>query len=95
MATSKAVLTTDSGPAHIASATGVSTVVLFGAGNENNTSPYNKEGLSIIRLGQLPCEPCVKNKCLLYGIPKCMELLDNKLIINKVMELSHRASLHL
>jgi len=82
IARSKAVLTTDSGPAHLANAVGTPTVVLFGAGNEDNTSPYNKNNLTVLRYGQLSCEPCVRNKCELYGIPKCMQLLDEIKIIN-------------
>ncbi len=82
IASAKMVLTTDSGPAHLANALGVYTVVLFGAGNENNTAPYNPENRHIVRLGDLPCEPCVKNTCMLYGIPQCLDLLD----IGKVMQ---------
>jgi lipopolysaccharide heptosyltransferase II len=82
MQQSAAILTTDSGPAHLANALGVPTVVLFGAGNENNTAPYNKEYLKVIRSGKLECEPCVRNTCKLYGVPKCMQLLDEKEIIN-------------
>lgn len=82
MAGSKAVLTTDSGPAHLANAVGAPTVVLFGAGDENNTAPYNIQGLTVIRYGKLICEPCVRNTCKLYGIPKCMEMLDEIKIIN-------------
>ena len=85
MASARVVLTTDSGPAHLANATGTYTVVLFGAGNEKNTAPYNAGNRSIIRLGHLPCEPCVKNTCVLYGIPKCLELLNEEEIIEKVM----------
>ncbi|QXV67008.1 glycosyltransferase family 9 protein [Mucilaginibacter sp. 21P] len=81
MAGSKAVLTTDSGPAHLANALGVPTIVLFGAGDENNTAPYNKDNLQVIRYGQLECEPCVRNTCKLYGVPKCMQLLDEKRIL--------------
>ena len=77
------MLSTDSGPAHIANALGVPLVVLFGAGNENNTAPFNKENRVILRLGQLPCEPCVKNTCI-YGLPKCLELLDEQLIVKAV-----------
>jgi lipopolysaccharide heptosyltransferase II len=86
IAASKAVLTTDSGPAHVANALGINTIVLFGAGNEKNTAPFNKGNRTIIRLGQLPCEPCVKNTCLLYGIPKCLELLDSHQIVEAVKE---------
>lgn len=82
MASSKAVLTTDSGPAHLANSLGVPTIVLFGAGNEQNTAPYNKENLKVIRAGKLECEPCVRNTCKLYGIPKCMQLIDEIEIIN-------------
>ena len=79
------MMTTDSGPAHIANALGTHTVVLFGAGNENNTAPYNKFNRSIIRLGQLKCEPCVNNTCKLYGIPKCLQLLDENIIVQQVI----------
>jgi lipopolysaccharide heptosyltransferase II len=82
MASSKAVLTTDSGPAHMANAVGAPTIALFGAGNENNTAPYNKNNLTVIRYGKLICEPCVRNTCKLYGIPKCMEMLDEIKIID-------------
>jgi lipopolysaccharide heptosyltransferase II len=84
MASSKAVLTTDSGPAHLANALSVPTIVLFGAGNELNTAPYNKEYLTVLRAGKLECEPCVRNTCKLYGIPKCMELLDELQIVNSL-----------
>ncbi|UAY52825.1 glycosyltransferase family 9 protein [Ferruginibacter albus] len=84
MGSCKLVLTTDSGPAHVANAVGSNTLVLFGAGNENNTAPYNKVNCQIIRLGQLSCEPCLKNKCELYGVPKCLLLLDENKIVTEV-----------
>lgn len=77
-----AVLTTDSGPAHVANALGTHSIVLFGAGNENNTAPYNKDSRTIIRLGQLPCEPCVSNTCKLYGVPQCLARLDEHIIVS-------------
>jgi heptosyltransferase-2 len=79
IASGSVMLTTDSGPAHIGNALGVPVVVLFGAGNEKNTAPYNKDRLTVLRLGQLPCEPCVKNTCI-YGLPKCLEQLDENKI---------------
>ena len=82
MGSSAAILTTDSGPAHLANSVGIPTIVLFGAGNEHNTAPYNKQNLTVIRYGKLSCEPCVKNTCRLYGVPKCMQLLDELQIIN-------------
>ncbi len=80
----KAVLTTDSGPAHVSDAQGIPTVVLFGAGNESNTAPWNS-GL-VIRLGQLACEPCVSNTCKLYGVPLCLTSLDENMIASAVLK---------
>jgi len=81
MAGCTAMLTTDSGPAHLANSVGAPVIALFGAGNEHNTAPYNKSNLTVIRYGGLACEPCVKNVCKLYGIPKCMQLIDELQII--------------
>jgi ADP-heptose:LPS heptosyltransferase len=86
MASAKAVLTTDSGPAHLANSLGTPTIVLFGAGNEHNTAPYNKDNLAIIRAGKLDCEPCVRNTCKLYGVPKCMQLIDEITIVNALSQ---------
>ena len=86
MAASAAILTTDSGPAHMANSVGTPTIVLFGAGNEHNTAPYNKQNLTVIRYGKLSCEPCIKNTCELYGIPKCMQMIDELQIINALSQ---------
>jgi heptosyltransferase-2 len=82
MAGAKVLLTTDSGPAHLANSVGTPVIALFGAGNEHNTAPYNKSNVTVLRAEKLNCEPCVRNTCQLYGIPKCMELLDELQIIN-------------
>jgi lipopolysaccharide heptosyltransferase II len=91
MAGSAAVLTTDSGPAHLANAVGAPVIALFGAGNEHNTSPYNKQNLTVLRYGKLSCEPCVRNTCKLYGVPKCMEMLDELQIINTLSQYINHA----
>ena len=88
LASARLLLTTDSGPAHLANALGTHTIVLFGAGKESNTAPYNKDLRNIIRLGKLSCEPCEKNVCVRYGIPQCLERLDS----NRIVE---TAKLHL
>jgi lipopolysaccharide heptosyltransferase II len=78
------MLTTDSGPMHLANALGVHTVALEGASDERNTAPYNKDRSTLIRYGQLPCEPCVKNTCR-YGTPKCLLSMDNAGIVAAVL----------
>jgi heptosyltransferase II len=84
LASAQLMLTTDSGPAHLANAVGTQTVVLFGAGNENNTSPYQKDKVQVIRLGKLSCEPCTKNICIQFGTPQCLELLETADILAAV-----------
>ncbi|RYZ54025.1 MAG: glycosyltransferase family 9 protein [Chitinophagaceae bacterium] len=86
LASARAVLTTDSGPAHLANALGTQTVVLFGAGNEANTAPYEKELLQVIRLGQLSCEPCTKNVCVRFEKPQCLERLDTQFITTTLQQ---------
>ncbi len=81
-----AMFTSDSGPAHLANALGVPVVVTFGAGNEMNTAPYNTELVTVLRLGQLPCEPCLQNICK-FGLPKCLELLEINRIVSAVKNL--------
>ncbi|MCU0403379.1 MAG: glycosyltransferase family 9 protein [Chitinophagaceae bacterium] len=81
--TAPVMLTTDSGPMHLANALGVHTVALEGASDEKNTAPYNADRRTLIRSGLLPCEPCVKNVCI-YGTPKCLMNMQDKLIVDAV-----------
>lgn len=80
------VITTDSGPAHLANAFHTPTIVLFGAGNEKNTAPFNRETLRVIKNDQVKCRPCVKNICP-FQTNYCIESLSPKAIINTAMEL--------
>lgn len=86
---SKVMLTTDSGPMHLANALGVHTVALEGASDEKNTAPYNKDRSTLIRYGKLDCEPCVKNTCK-FGLPECLLRMDNHTIVSAVLEALHQ-----
>jgi heptosyltransferase-1 len=55
------VITTDTGPMHIAAAMGVPVVALFGPTAPWRTGPHGK-GHHVIRK-QLECSPCFKKKC--------------------------------
>jgi len=55
------VITTDSGPMHLAAAVGTPVVALFGPTDPARTGPYG-EGHTIIRT-DLPCSPCFLKKC--------------------------------
>jgi lipopolysaccharide heptosyltransferase II len=89
LASAKLMLTTDSGPAHLANALGTPTLVLFGAGNENNTAPYNRNARTITRLGKLSCEPCQKNVCVQFSTPQCLELMETTTIIQEAKQLAN------
>lgn len=58
---SAVVVTTDSGPMHIAAAVGTPTIALFGPTDPKRTGPYGK-GHTVIRK-ELPCSPCLLKKC--------------------------------
>ena len=81
----KVIVSTDSGTAHLANALNKKLLVLFGAGNEFNTGPYNKENAQIIRTS-FECTPCVSNKCK-FGLPKCLLALEVGDIINRIKNL--------
>lgn len=78
-------ISTDSGIAHVCNAFQVPTVVLFGAGNEANTAPVNREWVKVIRLPGLPCAPCLKNTCR-FGEPMCLSRLDAKMIVSALFD---------
>jgi lipopolysaccharide heptosyltransferase II len=83
---SDVVLSSDSGIAHIANAVGTHVVVLFGAGNEKNTAPYNSDKCTIVRADGISCAPCVSNTCR-YGHVNCMNHIDEKKVIELVKNL--------
>ncbi len=55
------VITTDSGPMHIAAAVGTPVVALFGPTDARRTGPYGK-GHRVVSV-DIPCRPCFRKKC--------------------------------
>lgn len=62
------LVTTDSGPMHLAAAVGTPVVALFGPTDPQKTGPYG-DGHIIIR-ADLPCSPCLRREC---PTTKCMQ----------------------
>ncbi len=85
------IVSTDSGIAHLGNAFSVKTVVLFGAGDERSTRPYNSENLQIIRKPGLACAPCVSNTCK-YQHTNCLRELDVDLILKGLEQLIPKSS---
>ena len=78
-----AFVSVDSGPAHLANAVGTMTVVLFGAGNEARTAPWNTGQLRVLGIDGLPCRRCGENICR-FGTPSCLEDLPVDAIVAAV-----------
>nr|MDA8161573.1 lipopolysaccharide heptosyltransferase I [Desulfobacteraceae bacterium] len=77
---STVVLSTDTGPMHLAAAAGVPVVALFGPTAPWRTGPF---GVShkVIRLG-LSCSPCFRRSC---PEPMCMTGIDTSDVVAAVV----------
>lgn len=69
------VITTDSGPMHLAAAVGTPVIALFGPTDPARTGPYGK-GHTIIR-ADLSCSPCLLKKC---PTRDCMEEITPEMV---------------
>lgn len=76
------VITTDSGPMHLAAAVGTPVVALFGPTDPGRTGPYGP-GHEIVRAG-LPCSPCFLKKC---PTKKCMEDISPEQVFGAVKKI--------
>ena len=82
------MISTDSGPAHLANSLGTPLIVFFGAGHEKNTGPYNKEKTIILKADDIECAPCYSNFCK-YDSPLCLLKLNSQAlpgIISKLLK---------
>jgi len=74
-----AVITTDSGPMHLAAAVGTPVIALFGPTDPARTGPYGANHM-IIRAG-LSCSPCFLKKC---PTRQCMEDITPEQVLEAV-----------
>jgi ADP-heptose:LPS heptosyltransferase len=81
------LISSDSGPAHLANAVGTHTVVLFGAGDERCTAPYNAGHRTVIRVEGFECAPCRSNRCFLGEIPPCLAAMDPRRISDEALRI--------
>lgn len=73
------VITTDTGPMHLAAAVGTPVVALFGPTDPERTGPYGP-GHVVVRTG-ISCSPCFKKKC---ADPRCMYEITSDLVFHEV-----------
>ncbi len=76
------LVTTDSGPMHLAAAVGTPVVALFGPTDPARTGPYGP-GHRIIRQG-LSCSPCFRKRC---ETPRCMTDISVEEVFTAVKEM--------
>ncbi|MDQ5984380.1 MAG: Lipopolysaccharide heptosyltransferase 1 [Syntrophus sp. SKADARSKE-3] len=75
------VITTDSGPMHIAAAMETPVVALFGPTDPDRTGPYG-EGHTVVR-SSVPCSPCFRKQC---DPCRCMESIGVDNVFDAVKE---------
>ena len=87
LARAYAVVSTDSGPRHVAVALNRPVISLFGPTDPHGTRTYNMT--ETILAADLPCRPCYSKLCpLKHG--QCMELLEVNSVIQAIQNLMHR-----
>ncbi len=80
LAGSKAVVSCDTGPMHLAVALGKDVVALFGPADPRRTGPFSGQVIQ----KDLPCVPCNKRKC---KDPICMKEITPEDVIKRLEEL--------
>lgn len=85
------LITTDSGPMHLAAAVGTSVVALFGPTAPWRTGPYGQNHV-VLRAG-IHCSPCFKKECLTTEYEKhaCMKRISVDEVARAVLEQLARA----
>ena len=81
------LITTDSGPMHIAAAMNTPTVALFGPTDPSRTGPYGK-GHIVVRK-EMPCSPCFSKKC---DTKECMKEIGVDEVFDAVKEVVNRTA---
>lgn len=81
---SSVVISTDSGPMHIASALNKPVFAIFGATSPERTGPYGEK--STVLTAELPCSPCLRKKCPTHKTPKCMDAITPEMLYNAIMK---------
>lgn len=76
------VVSTDSGPMHLAAAAGTPVVALFGPTDPARTGPYGP-GHRIVRK-EIPCSPCFRKRC---DDPRCMKEIGVEEVFEAVREM--------
>ncbi|MFZ7124656.1 MAG: lipopolysaccharide heptosyltransferase II [Desulfobacterales bacterium] len=83
LASSKLVVTNDSGPMHVAAAFGTPIVALFGPTDPRTTSPWSKKAVIVRK--KVFCSPCLLRRCPIDH--RCMKRIQVEDVMNAVDDL--------
>ena len=75
------VITTDTGPMHIAAALRKPIIALFGPTDPARTGPYQQPA-SVLR-HPLPCAPCLKSTCSYHPLLECLSAIAPAAVIDR------------
>lgn len=78
------LVTVDSGPMHLAAAVGTPVVALFGPTDPLRTGPL---GAGRILRRELPCSPCLRRRCRIADVYRCMRDLNVAEVCGAVRDL--------
>jgi heptosyltransferase I len=86
----RVVVSTDTGPMHIAAAVGTPVVALFGPTAPWRTGPHGKEH-SVLRV-ELDCSPCFRRRCMTarYETMACMRRLTVDQVVEATLSKANR-----
>ncbi len=82
MKVGRVVITSDTGPKHLAVAVGVPVITIFGATSEKTWNPPDRKKYPVIR-AKIKCAPCNKNICP-YGTYDCFYKIKPETIVKKI-----------
>ncbi|GAB4249280.1 MAG: lipopolysaccharide heptosyltransferase I [Candidatus Methylacidiphilales bacterium] len=85
LAGARTVISTDSGPAHVAAAFGIPVVALFGASDPARTAPRGER--IIVLASGVPCQPCLQRRCRAPRTMECMWTLTPEQVVQAVRDL--------
>jgi len=82
--TAALMVTNDTGPMHVAAALGKPVVGLFGPTEPRRTGPYGQVERAL-RLPELPCVPCMKERCAFAKPMECLRALTPAQVYHEVV----------
>ena len=74
------LISTESGPAHLANSLGTSLLLLCGAEDENLTGPYMLANQIRLRAKDIPCAPCFQETCKLTETRCLLEITAEEVV---------------